>query len=711
MIELESVLKDATWPASRLGEAIGVIVKKTGLLIDPPEFAEPVPDNSEELATWMHNTGARLGIEIVPAHCLGSGLSDLLRRLGPSLLRVPGNRTDRFLVVLRGGSLGLTVLTPKAQVIRLPLHDVRETILGPRLEAEQSAVRALVSGLDLQQAVGENGLRALALERLRNVSVLDTWLIRPSPGRELRVHGSMAHGRLLLGLIFVTHGLATLFGVLLFWLIGRDAFDGTIQFRSVLSWVLCLFGCVPLLLVEQWAQNQLSLHGGAILKESLLHGVLQLDRATTRGLGIGQFLSMVTESEATTTAMQGVLPLLVSLIELGTALLIFLFGAKDVSSGLLLLAWMIFAVWLGKQYAKKAKHQLTVYRNMSHDLVERLVGYQTRLVQEDPEDHHGDEDALLEAYLRSSQATDRWESLLEGLVGPGWLILAMGTLVPALTSGEKEGATLALVLSGILLAARALKQSSASAKILIDVWVAWQQTSPILQAGRVALKREMIVPIEKKPQRRVSAEQSPLLTGQSLTLQYAPQLPAVLSDCSLQIRVGDRILLEGPSGGGKSTLATILAGLRPPDAGTLFLCGERSDRLSLDRWRAQVVLVPQFHDNHILTESLLFNLLLGRRWPLSDEDLTDAVSVCNLLGLGALLSRMPQGLAQTVGDGGWALSHGERSRVFLARALLQHEAKLIILDESFAALDPETLRKSCEGVLNAAPTLLVIAHP
>ncbi len=65
---------------------------------------------------------------------------------------------------------------------------------------------------------------------------------------------------------------------------------------------------------------------------------------------------------------------------------------------------------------------------------------------------------------------------------------------------------------------------------------------------------------------------------------------------------------------------------------------------------------------------------------------------------------------QTVGETGWQLSHGERSRLYIARALLQ-DADLIILDESFAALDPENLNQAFRCVLKHAPTLLTIAHP
>jgi ATP-binding cassette subfamily B protein len=97
-------------------------------------------------------------------------------------------------------------------------------------------------------------------------------------------------------------------------------------------------------------------------------------------------------------------------------------------------------------------------------------------------------------------------------------------------------------------------------------------------------------------------------------------------------------------------------------------------------------------------------------WRHTDDDLREARELCLELGLGPLLERMPAGLDQMVGETGWQLSQGERSRVFLARALLQG-ADMVVLDESLAALDPENLQQCLECVLRRAGTLLVIAHP
>lgn len=127
-------------------------------------------------------------------------------------------------------------------------------------------------------------------------------------------------------------------------------------------------------------------------------------------------------------------------------------------------------------------------------------------------------------------------------------------------------------------------------------------------------------------------------------------------------------------------------------------------------WRRRVASAPQFHENHVLQSSLAFNLLMGRRWPPSAANLAAADATCRELGLGELLGRMPAGLMEMVGETGWQLSHGEKSRVYLARALLQG-ADVLLLDESFGALDPETLGASLRAVLARAPTVLVIAHP
>jgi ABC-type bacteriocin/lantibiotic exporter with double-glycine peptidase domain len=201
-----------------------------------------------------------------------------------------------------------------------------------------------------------------------------------------------------------------------------------------------------------------------------------------------------------------------------------------------------------------------------------------------------------------------------------------------------------------------------------------------------------------------------LIETRGLTFRHHARTRPVLENCSLQIAHGDRILLEGPSGGGKSTLMSLLTGLRTPEAGVLLLRGLDRSTFGASGWRRRVAAAPQFHENYVLSGSFAYNLLLGREWPTSPELREQAAELCKELGLGELVAKMPSGLEEMIGETGWQLSHGEKSRLYIARTLLQG-VELVILDESFASLDPETMRTVQRCVLDHAPSLVVVSHP
>jgi ATP-binding cassette subfamily B protein len=254
-------------------------------------------------------------------------------------------------------------------------------------------------------------------------------------------------------------------------------------------------------------------------------------------------------------------------------------------------------------------------------------------------------------------------------------------------------------------------------KLATGVWhlagaaMAWEQVAPLFHAAtRPEVSGAPAFALTPLSSGSSANGSTPVLEAHELVFRYRDRGAPVLQGCNLRIRTGDRLLLEGTSGGGKSTLASLLSGLRVPESGLLLLQGLDRQTLGAKGWRRRVVAAPQFHENHVLTETFAFNLLMGRRWPPQPADVEAAESICRELGLDDLLSRMPAGLWQLVGETGWQLSHGERSRLYIARALLQG-ADLIVLDESFAALDPETLQRCLRGVLQRAATLLVIAHP
>jgi ATP-binding cassette subfamily B protein len=241
--------------------------------------------------------------------------------------------------------------------------------------------------------------------------------------------------------------------------------------------------------------------------------------------------------------------------------------------------------------------------------------------------------------------------------------------------------------------------------------VAWEQLAPLFRAaGRAHSTASPIYALAGGGGDGPEDGGDAAIDARDLLYRYREGGDPVLRGVTLEIRRGDHVLIEGPSGGGKSTLASLLAGLRQPTSGLLLLGGLDRPSLGLESWRRRVASAPQFHENHVLTTTLSFNLLFGRDWPATNEDLVEAEEVCRELALGPLLDRMPSGILQMIGETGWQLSHGERSRIYIARALLQ-KSEIVILDESFAALDPETLRQSFDCVMRRANTLILIAHP
>jgi ATP-binding cassette subfamily B protein len=313
----------------------------------------------------------------------------------------------------------------------------------------------------------------------------------------------------------------------------------------------------------------------------------------------------------------------------------------------------------------------------------------------------------MERYLAVSGTMDR-AAVAQSMIPRGWLMVGLLAMAYPFIYGNSTPAALAIGIGGTLLGFRALQKLVSSLSSLLNAAIAWRQVAHLFQAAARVDKSgapELATRFSTS-----SSSSSALIQAHDLSFRYRETGDPVLHGCDLQIREGDRLLLEGASGGGKSTFAALLSGLRVPASGLLLLRGLDTQTLGTRQWRQRVAAAPQFHENYVLTGTFAFNLLMGRAWPPSPEDLVEAEAICKELGLSDLLERMPSGLQQMVGETGWQLSHGERSRMFLARALLQR-SEMVILDESFGALDPETLRQCLRCTLDRASTLLVIAHP
>jgi len=697
------------WRASQLHQALSILAKKAGLLSRLSETLSAYhgPADDHIIDQWMVATTEQMGIESEAVEIAYGELEQRIQQIGPALIRLPSDATPLFLAVLKGGETGIKVITPNNKVQLLDPNHLRD-VLASDLEAPIApTIATLLSEANVPDERQAATQTAILREQLGSMPIGGCWLLRLSPGDDFLKHMRYARLPRQLLIILGANFIGQLLILLEWWLVGRGALDGHFEWAWMSAWALLLFTAIPVQLLSVWTENLFSLNLGSLFKQRLLYGILQLEPNEIRHQGSGQFLGQVMEAASLESlALGGGLMTVIAILELFIAIGVLAFGAGGIFHALLLLGWLALSGWLCWYYYLHSNEWVTFYREMTNDLVERMVGHRTRLAQEAPDHWHDDEDQFLERYLHYSEGVDRFNIIIKAIVGRGWLIVGLLGVFYTFITAPAASAALAISLGGIFLASQALSHFVTGLSSFISVMITWKQVAPLFHAATRGQKRsssQFILPSQIK-------KKSALLSTRDLSFRYHANAEPVLQACQLEIQQGDRLLLEGPSGGGKSTLSALLAGLLVPESGELLYWGITQQRLGIKTWRKKIVTAPQFHENHVFTETFLFNLLMGRRWPPLQEDLMEAEALCEELGLGDLLERMPAGFQQMVGESGWQLSHGERSRLYIARAILQ-QADLIILDESFAALDPENLKRALECVLRRASTLLVIAHP
>ncbi len=710
------------WPLSSLGEAIEIVAGKAGLLSDlvNPEPLPPISPtllNQISVLELIETLAEPLGLEIEGVEAPYGELLDMVCNAPPALLELPN---QNFLALLSGSKRQIRILAPDLSVQRIRPELIRALLIDKIDGPETTQLETLLAGLGVEQERRSRAKIAILDQQLSDTRLGGCYLLRLSPATAFRqqlYHANLPHQVLvMIGGYVIQQGLVVISG----WLILQGTLEGRFEQMWLWLWGLFLFTNIPFQVLVSNAQNNLTIGMGLLFKKRLLAGSLGLDPEEIRHQGTGQFLGRLMEAEAVEwLAISGGFAALISVIQLIVAGIVLTLGTTGSFHLMLLLLWIIITLLFTWRYYNNSKKWIKIYREMSNDLVERMVGHRTRLAQENVKHWHDEEDQILNRYLKLSENIDRHGVQLSAFINRGWLILALGGLVPTFVFNPGSSTELAISLGGIMLASNALQSIAGGLTSVIGIMNAWEQFSPLFSVNAEERRRsrkkgasvgdDKIV-TEAFALTTLPAKGEAIILARDITFSYHEDSEPVLSELHLRISYGDRLLLEGPSGGGKSTLVALLTGLRNPDFGLLLLQGLDLKTIGSQAWRKRIASAPQFHENHVLTDTFAFNLLMGRRWPASPQDLAEAEIICRELGLGELIERMPAGMQQMVGESGWQLSHGERSRLYIARALLQN-AYLIILDESFAALDPENLEHALRCVLKRAPTLLVIAHP
>lgn len=203
-----------------------------------------------------------------------------------------------------------------------------------------------------------------------------------------------------------------------------------------------------------------------------------------------------------------------------------------------------------------------------------------------------------------------------------------------------------------------------------------------------------------------SLEPFTLLEFRDVTYLHSGADEPTFHGISLLIRAGESIGIIGPSGGGKTTLAELIIGLREPSSGTVLLNGQDRKLLGYKNTRQYFAYLPQ--EIFILNDTVRNNVSLCDDSPDAEARSAAAIISARLSGL---VDSLPDGIDSICGENGARLSGGQRQRIAVARAFY-HQRSFLVLDEATSALDRSTENEIIAELqeLKRTCTLLIIAH-
>ncbi|WP_454617825.1 ABC transporter ATP-binding protein [Bradyrhizobium cenepequi] len=277
------------------------------------------------------------------------------------------------------------------------------------------------------------------------------------------------------------------------------------------------------------------------------------------------------------------------------------------------------------------------------------------------------------------------------------VVLTIGMLAWAIKLWQQGAATTGDVVLVCTLGICILSATRDLAVALVD---ATQHVARLMEALAT-----LLVPHELKdhPEAEPLIKSGAAIAFNNISFQY-PGGMQVFDKFNLRIQPGQRVGLVGQSGGGKSTLFTLLQRFYDVQRGSITIDGQDISRVTQQSLREAISVVPQ--DISLFHRSILENIRYGRPNATDDEVLRAAIAArCDFI------ENLPEGMDTIVGDRGIKVSGGQRQRIAIARAFLK-DAPILLLDEATASLDSESEEAIREALsrLMRGRTVVAIAH-
>jgi len=194
---------------------------------------------------------------------------------------------------------------------------------------------------------------------------------------------------------------------------------------------------------------------------------------------------------------------------------------------------------------------------------------------------------------------------------------------------------------------------------------------------------------------------------ENLSFKYNDFSPNILKNINLEILKGDKVVITGKTGSGKTTLINLITGLLQPTEGNLYVDGKIVNLNNLKSWQKNISIVPQtvFLNNTTFSQ----NIAIG----VSENDINheNVIRSTKLAQINSFIESLDETYNQKVGEKGVRLSGGQRQRIGIARALYRNP-NILILDEPTNALDAKTEELIMSSLVsyNKTLTIIMISH-
>lgn len=214
--------------------------------------------------------------------------------------------------------------------------------------------------------------------------------------------------------------------------------------------------------------------------------------------------------------------------------------------------------------------------------------------------------------------------------------------------------------------------------------------------------------LEKKPLPETAHAQEPennSITFENVSFRYEDGGRDALHQINLSIKEGEHVAFVGPSGGGKTTLASLVARFFDTTEGRILIGNKDVKEISSKQLMDMVSFV--FQDSKLLKTSILENVRMGKK-EATREEVMQALKEAQCEDI---IAKLPDGIDTVIGSSGTYVSGGEAQRLSIARAMLKN-APILILDEATAFADPDNEAKVQEAFsrLSKGKTVIMIAH-